>query len=147
MLLRGGDRFAITKTEAEPRAPIDPAARTAIVMPICDEPVERVFAGLRAVRASLERAGALAAFDSSSSATARDPDLWVDEEEAWARWCRERPKASEGGIFYRHRRVRRKRKSGNVADFCRRWGRRYRYMVMLDADSVMSGEASRGSSA
>ena len=36
--------------------------------------------------------------------------------------------------------VRVARKSGNVADFCRRWGRRYRYMIMLDADSVMSGD-------
>jgi len=32
-----------------------------------------------------------------------------------------------------------KRKSGNVADFCRRWGSQYRYMIVLDADSVMSG--------
>ncbi|HET9122001.1 MAG TPA: glucans biosynthesis glucosyltransferase MdoH, partial [Acidiferrobacteraceae bacterium] len=29
----------------------------------------------------------------------------------------------------------------NIADFLRRWGRRYRYMVVLDADSVMAGEA------
>ncbi|EXF44551.1 glucosyltransferase MdoH [Pseudomonas sp. BAY1663] len=32
-----------------------------------------------------------------------------------------------------------KRKSGNIDDFCRRWGSSYRYMVVLDADSVMSG--------
>ncbi len=29
--------------------------------------------------------------------------------------------------------------SGNVADFCCRWGARYRYMIVLDADSVMTG--------
>jgi membrane glycosyltransferase len=33
------------------------------------------------------------------------------------------------------------KKAGNVADFLRRWGRNYRYMVVLDADSVMTGEA------
>jgi len=33
-----------------------------------------------------------------------------------------------------------KRKSGNLDDFCRRWGGEYKYMVVLDADSVMSGE-------
>jgi membrane glycosyltransferase len=44
-----------------------------------------------------------------------------------------------GRVFYRWRRHRIKRKSGNVADFCRRWGRDYRYMIVLDADSVMSG--------
>jgi membrane glycosyltransferase len=42
-------------------------------------------------------------------------------------------------VFYRRRRVRIERKSGNVADFCRRWGARYRYMITLDADSVMAG--------
>ena len=45
-----------------------------------------------------------------------------------------------GNIFYRRRRRRVKRKSGNIDDFCRRWGGDYRYMVVLDADSVMSGE-------
>jgi len=138
LLLRGGDRFAITKTETEPRAPIDPSVRTAIVMPVKDESVERVFAGLRAVRASLARAGSLDAFDIFILSDSADPDRWIDEEEAWARWNREND--FQGGVFYRHRRVRRKRKSGNVADFCRRYGRRYRYMVCLDADSVMSGE-------
>ncbi len=43
-----------------------------------------------------------------------------------------------GRIFYRWRQHRIKRKSGNIADFCRRWGRNYRYMVVLDADSVMT---------
>jgi membrane glycosyltransferase len=32
-----------------------------------------------------------------------------------------------------------KRKSGNIDDFCRRWGAAYRYMVVMDADSIMSG--------
>ena len=45
-----------------------------------------------------------------------------------------------GRIFYRWRRHRVKRKTGNVADFCRRWGSQYRYMIVLDADSVMSGD-------
>ena len=45
-----------------------------------------------------------------------------------------------GRVFYRWRRHRIKRKSGNIADFCRRWGSQYRYMVVMDADSVMTGE-------
>ena len=27
-----------------------------------------------------------------------------------------------------------------MADFCRRWGANYKYMVVMDADSVMSGD-------
>jgi membrane glycosyltransferase len=139
VLLRGGDRFAITRGEPTEPAAIDPAARTAIVVPVCDEPVDRVFAGLRAVRSSLARTGALAHFDFFVLSDSFDPTSWIEEEEAFAAWRREAP--GPGGIFYRRRRVRRKRKSGNVADFCRRFGRDYRYMVVLDADSVMSGES------
>ncbi len=136
-LVRRRDRFAIHREGAGP--PPDPALRTALVMPICDEPVERVFAGLAAIHRSLERAGALERFHFFVLSDSTDPGTWVKEEEAWAEFCRER--SAFGRVFYRHRRVRRKRKSGNVADFCRRFGRGYRYMVMLDADSVMTGEA------
>ena len=138
VLLRGGDRFAITHGEDVPSQPLDSTFRTAVVMPVCDEPVARVFAGLRAVRESLVRVGAVDAFDFFVLSDSGDPDLWADEEAAWANWRRAAQGA--GGIFYRRRRVRQKRKSGNVADFCRRFGRRYRYMIVLDADSVMSGQ-------
>jgi membrane glycosyltransferase len=40
---------------------------------------------------------------------------------------------------YRRRRTNVGRKAGNIAEFCRRWGSRYEYMVVLDADSVMEG--------
>src|SRR5579862_1771190 len=139
-LVRRRDRFAITNLDG----PVpDPAelpreARTAIVMPIADEPVDRVFAGLRAIHRSLERAGALQHFHFFVLSDSKDPGGSVREEEAWFEWCR----AVDGfdRIFYRRRQVRLERKSGNVADFCRRWGAQYRYMIMLDADSVMTGD-------
>jgi len=145
VLLRGSRHLAVAPSESEwespPMPPIcdgDAGCRTAVVMPVCDEPVDRVFAGLRATRASLARAGAVRDFDFFVLSDSVDPDVCADEEIAWARW---REEAREGGgIFYRRRRIRQKRKSGNVADFCRRFGRRYRYMVVLDADSVMSGD-------
>lgn len=136
LLARGRDRFAIRATD--PHAPIAPEARTAIVMPVHNEPVERVFAGLRALYASLERAGVLAHFDLYVLSDTSDPSLWVQEEAAWFDWCRH--EVGFERVFYRRRHARVAKKSGNVADFCRRWGRRYRYMVVLDADSVMSGE-------
>ncbi|HET6304234.1 MAG TPA: glucans biosynthesis glucosyltransferase MdoH [Myxococcota bacterium] len=132
------DRFAITARGRGRDTALDPAARTALVMPICDEPVDRVFAGLRATHHSLERSGALANFDFFVLSDTRDPGTWVNEEEAWAAWCRQ--VGGFGRIFYRHRKAPVARKSGNIADFCRRWGRAYRYLVVLDADSVMSGD-------
>jgi membrane glycosyltransferase len=135
-LLNPRTRFKITALDAQdPR--FQPDGRTAIVMPICEEPVDRVFAGLKAIHQSLQRAGALAHFDFFILSDSSTPGTWVQEAAAWAEWCR--AANGFGTIFYRRRRVRLKRKSGNVADFCRRWGHRYRYMIMLDADSIMAG--------
>jgi membrane glycosyltransferase len=138
-VLLGRDRFAISRAAEAAAARIPDDARTAIVIPICEEPVERVFAGLRAVHRSLEGTGHLDHFHFFVLSDSSDPDTWVAEEAAWAAWCRE--VNGLGRIFYRRRRVRLARKAGNVADFCRRWGRDYRYMVVLDADSLMAGDA------
>jgi membrane glycosyltransferase len=134
LLLRGGDRHRVSSGTGA--LPIDGRARTAIVMPVCNEDIARVFAGLRATYESVERAGELRHFDfyvlSDSAGDAR-----AAETRAWLALCR--AVGGFGRVFYRWRRHHIKRKSGNIADFCRRWGSRYRYMVILDADSVMSG--------
>lgn len=137
VLCLGGDRHAITRSLA-PGTPIPGDARTAVVMPIRNEHVGRVFAGLRATYESVARTGALQQFDFFVLSDSSDPDAVTAERQAWLELCL----AVEGfgRIFYRWRRHRIKRKSGNVADFCRRWGSQYRYMVVLDADSVMGGE-------
>ncbi|MEO8136409.1 MAG: glycosyltransferase, partial [Betaproteobacteria bacterium] len=135
--LVGGDRYAISRTAAGD-APIDPRARTAIIMPICNEDVARVFAGLRATYESLASVGELGHFDFFILSDSSDADSRVAERHAWLAMCR--AVGGFGRVFYRWRQHRIKRKSGNVADFCRRWGADYRYMVVLDADSVMSGD-------
>ena len=58
---------------------------------------------------------------------------------AWAELCKQ--VGGFGKIFYRKRRQAINKKAGNVADFLRRWGKNYRYMVVLDADSIMTGES------
>ena len=131
-------RFAITNLDPRGEGAFRPGGRTAVVMPICEEPVDRVFAGLKAIFHSLERTGTLEHFDFFILSDSSNPDTFVKEETAWADWCRTIGRFDK--IFYRRRRVRLKRKSGNVADFCRRWGSQYRYMIMLDADSIMAGE-------
>lgn len=134
--LRGRDRYAIA-SRASASHPIAADTRCAIVMPICNEDVARVFAGLRATHDSIARTGELKRFDFFVLSDSSDPDLRIAEREAWLGLCR--TVAGFGRIFYRRRQHRIKRKSGNVADFCRRWGKGYKYMVVLDADSVMSG--------
>jgi membrane glycosyltransferase len=137
LLALARDRHAITRSVV-PGTIIPPEARTAIIMPIRNEHVARVFAGLRATYESVARTGALSQFDFFVLSDSNEPDTLTAERQAWVDLC-----AAVGGfgrIFYRWRRHRIKRKSGNIADFCRRWGSQYRYMVVLDADSVMSGD-------
>lgn len=117
-------------------------ARTAVIMPICNEHVSTVFAGLRATCESLATTGASRLFDVFVLSDTSDPELRAAELAAWAE-LRETLGDDRNAprVHYRWRQRRTRRKAGNVADFCRRWGRNYRYMVVLDADSVMSGDA------
>jgi membrane glycosyltransferase len=136
-LLIGRDRYSIS-ARGTPDTPIDSSARTAIVMPICNEDVARVFAGLRATYESLADTDVLDRFDIFVLSDSYKADICVAEQRAWVDLCK--AVKGFGRIFYRRRRRRVKRKSGNIDDFCRRWGANYRYMVVLDADSVMTGE-------
>ena len=137
VLMRGDDPYLISHEQAGPKW-IAPQARTAIVMPICNEDVARVFAGLRATYESVQRHGDLDRFDFFVLSDSGESDICAAETQAWANLCK--AVGGFGRIFYRHRRRRVKRKSGNIDDFCRRWGADYRYMLVLDADSVMSGQ-------
>lgn len=134
-LLTGRDRFLV---RADPAQPLPREARTALLMPVCNEDPQRVFARLRATWLSLQATGLGEQFAFFVLSDTREPDVLVEEERAWAQAVREL--GAEGRIHYRRRRVNLKRKSGNVADFCRRWGRDFRYMVVLDADSLMDGD-------
>ncbi len=141
LVLLRGDRHALRLTEDN--APIDARARTAIIMPICNEDISTVFAGLRATCESLAATGALKLFDFYLLSDSSDPAVREAEVQAWQRLrtlLGDNDVSDGGRVFYRHRRRRTKRKAGNVADFCRRWGGNYRYMVVLDADSTMHGE-------
>ena len=113
--------------------------RTAILFPVYNEDAKKYMAGVAATWHSLVMTGESEKFDIFILSDSTNPDAWVTEESAWHEFCRR--EQAFGHVFYRHRKENTKRKSGNVADFCRRWGARYRYMIVFDADSVMSGTA------
>ncbi|EGB13857.1 glycosyl transferase family 2 [Pseudodesulfovibrio mercurii] len=136
-LMRRYDRFAVSHALAEPLAPGD-APRTAVLFPICNEDTPRVMAGVKTTYLSLQRTGKADQFDIHILSDSGSADKWMEEEAAWAGLVEEL--GAQGRIFYRNRKVNLKRKSGNVADFCRRHGRDYTYMAVFDADSVMRGD-------
>jgi membrane glycosyltransferase len=115
------------------------ATRTALVMPIYNEDPHRVLAGLEATYRSLMATGEGAAFDVFILSDTRKPGIAAAEEAGWQALVTKLN--ASGRIFYRRREKNTGRKAGNVADFCTRWGRHYEHMVVLDADSVMSGQA------
>ncbi len=134
---RGGDSSRISTTVLPDEDP--PLAATAIIMPVFNEDVSRVFEGVRVIYRSLQETKKLAHFDFFILSDSNEPNQWVQEEVAWTELCKQ--VEGFGKIFYRKRRQSINKKAGNVADFLRRWGRRYRYMVVLDADSIMTGRA------
>lgn len=138
VLWRNTARAAVdTPADGESDSPI--RSRTAILVPIYNEDVRRVFSGVEATYRSLAATGQLEAFDFYVLSDTRDPETQGEEAAAWADTCR--AVNGFGRLFYRHRRINIKRKSGNIADFLRRWGRNYDYMIVFDADSVMAGPA------
>ncbi len=138
-VINRGDHARITRTiEGESLAKL-PLGGTAIVMPVFNEDPSRIFEGLRVIYRSLEQTGRLDEFDFFILSDSNDPNRWIQEEVAWAELCKQLD--GFGRIFYRKRRISINKKSGNVADFLRRWGQSYRYMVVLDADSIMTGES------
>ena len=132
--LAGGDPAGIDPREVAGRALHD---RVAIAMPIHNEDVRRVAAGLEAVWTSLARETDSAAFDLFILSDTSDAQIAVAEELMWERLVKAH--GAQGRIFYRRRLERRQRKAGNIADFVHRWGGNYQYMIVLDADSVMTG--------
>lgn len=141
-VLRRGDPHMLSYRKVAKHT-IAADARTALVMPICNEDVTTVFAGLGASAESLVAAGGAGLVEIYVLSDSSDPQLRATERVA-ALALRERFAGHGLRVHYRWRLRRSKRKSGNVADFCRRWGSRHRYMVVFDADSVMSGEAVLG---
>jgi len=113
--------------------------RTAIAMPVYNEDPRRVAAGLEAIWCSLARESERGAFDFFILSDTRDPDVAAEEEAMWRGFVARHQAA--GRVFYRRRRERSGHKAGNIADFVSRWGAGYDYMVVFDADSIMTGSA------
>lgn len=138
-----GDRHTMKATSVKNQT-LDKNVKTAVIMPICNEDTTTVFAGLRAIAESIKQTGYAHAFDIFILSDSNKPEIIEAEREAWEDLrCLLAAQTKDHApveIYYRLRTRRTQRKSGNVADFCRRWGKNYQYMVVLDADSVMGGE-------
>lgn len=137
VLRRIGERRRITAL-ADYRSQSIADTSTALVFPVYNEDVRRVCEGLRATYESLASTGHIERFDFFILSDSTDPDNWVAEERRWFELVQSL--GALGRIFYRRRLNNEGKKSGNIRDFLSNWGRRYRYFIVFDADSIMSGE-------
>ncbi|WP_082643317.1 glucans biosynthesis glucosyltransferase MdoH [Methylobacterium sp. GXS13] len=125
-----------------PRRSPHPAAlhtRTAVLMPVYNEATARTFAGVEAMREAVEATGLGDHFDWFVLSDSTQADAWIAEERAFLNLRRRL--GPDARLYYRHRPKNHHRKAGNIGDFVTRWGGRYDHMLVLDADSLMSGPA------
>jgi membrane glycosyltransferase len=113
--------------------------QTAVIMPIYNEAPSRVFGSVAAMIEEVRATGLIQHFDFFFLSDTTDADIWIAEERAFVTLRQELP--DDVRLFYRHRLKNTARKAGNIADFVIRWGGAYEHMLVLDADSLMTGES------
>jgi membrane glycosyltransferase len=112
-----------------------PAGLTALVMPIYNEDPVRTTAALQAMAEGLQGIGAHQCFEIAVLSDSTNADAWIRETAAID--LLRRALTSVMPVWYRRRWSNVARKSGNVEDFVTRWGGRFEYMIVLDADSLI----------
>ena len=123
-------------------SPIDPQpivfTRTALLMPTYNEDPGRILSGAQAIYEELDALGVAELYDIYVLSDTRDAAIAQAEATGDVR-LRLRLDAA-GRIFYRRRPVNRDRKAGNIADWVTKFGAGYESMIILDADSLMTGD-------
>jgi membrane glycosyltransferase len=105
------------------------------------EEIQRVEAGVRVTFETLAESGPLDPYTLFVLSDSTDPEIARAEEHAVRALIRQL--GATGRIVYRRRATNEGRKSGNLAEFCARWGTQFDYMVVLDADSLLDGRTIR----
>ena len=111
--------------------------RTALLMPTYNEDPAKVAAGLEAMASEIVALGEGHAFDLVLVSDTTDGNVALAEEEAV--WALRRRLGDAIRVHYRRRRQNIHHKSGNLRDFCERWGSAYDHLLVLDADSLLEG--------
>lgn len=116
----------------------DISSRTAMLLPTYNEDPHHLMARLRAMYESVTDTGHDACFDWFLLSDTTDADTWIREELSFIELRRA---CGAERLYYRHRSDNTARKSGNIAEWVSRFGAAYDYMMVLDADSLMAGDA------
>lgn len=115
---------------------------TAVLMTLRNEDPARALHRLKIVKESLDRTSEGARFSYFVLSDSDRAGIIRQEEACVEAWRAADPDSDR--IFYRRRSDNHGFKAGNIRDFALRWGADFELMLVLDADSLMSGEAIAG---
>jgi membrane glycosyltransferase len=124
----------------EPREQPQPVilTRTALLAPTYNEDPGRILAAIQAMYEDLDQRGVAELYDVFVLSDTRVEAIAREEAVGVLRLrARLGPKA---GIFYRRRVKNTDRKAGNIAEWVERFGGAYDQFLILDADSLMTGD-------
>ncbi|WP_045835863.1 glucans biosynthesis glucosyltransferase MdoH [Hyphomicrobium sp. 99] len=112
---------------------------TAVLMTLRNEDPARALLRLKTVKASLDRTPEGARFSYFVLSDSDRDEIALREEAEVAAW--QKSDSDRTRIIYRRRKDNAGFKAGNIREFARHWGSDYEFMLPLDADSLMTGEA------
>jgi membrane glycosyltransferase len=112
--------------------------RTALLFPVYHEAPARLAACIEAIAEDLQRLRASDRFDVFVLSDTRGEAAGAAEAGAYAR-LRDQL-AGRQAVYYRRRAQNTAKKAGNIKDWLARFGGAYETFVILDADSIMSGD-------
>jgi membrane glycosyltransferase len=113
--------------------------RTALLAPTYNEDPGRILSAIQAMYEELAERGVADLYDFFVLSDTRD-DAIASAEATGVLRLRTRL-GPQAGVFYRRRAQNTDRKAGNISDWVKRFGGAYPFMMILDADSLMSGDA------
>jgi len=113
------------------------SSRSALLFPTYNEEPQRLLARVQAICESVAAIGTAEQFDVFILSDTTNPEIFVAEEAAFLAL---RERVSDTRIYYRHRVKNDAKKAGNIAEWLQRFGAHYEHMIVLDADSLMTGD-------
>jgi len=133
------DPLSLRKKQCAPDQDSPLVQKHAVVMPVYNEDTRRIMVGFEACVREIMGSAQAEQFDFFMLSDTRDEQKAEAELRAWNRMTKRLGRYASH-VFYRRREENSHRKVGNLKDFCERWGANYESMIVLDADSIMSGE-------
>ena len=116
-----------------------PSMKVALLVPVYNEDTADVFGNAAAMLQALDEQDHVHDFDLFILSDTRDDDIAHQERRAFVELRSQMGQDSQ--VYYRRRAENVDRKVGNLADWVENWGGAYGAMLVLDADSLMAGEA------